>query len=657
MMQNLTQVGNFPFQGLASSNKENKTFNTEALFLLLIRVKDNRASGRDLLQFKEELNALSIEALDELLSKLSYEIITTDSSKGLEAVLELIPKNKMEELLTHKGHSFDIETVAKELSGALKNLECVLDAETKSKIPSKLEQMFKFVLSFFRNVIDTFLIAFTLYDIGKDPQSAWEASAMLDIYYKFFMLPTLVFLVFKIIFPTITWPAVLLTSGTLLAIVTFLVLYVKYLRPCPDQLPHCEANFTKDVLEGKIRRIAGRGDEIERMLNQLSGSQKRLKKHILLVGDTGVGKTKLVQGLAERIESPHYNGPLKGKKIFQVSTSSLLQSTYYGYADQTKYLLNRAGDLNKVIFFFDEIHAAFKNDSNLSNFLKLILDKEDFLCIAATTDKEFKKYIAGDEFKEYLTKVETKGEVAGFAEDNGKMGKNSENSGDAAFLGRFEVIEVKPLEKEAVKEVLKEQAETYEPSLEVSEDALDEIISIVKLQPKKKSSPDAELSLFLKVASRAARVLEPNWCPRKVQQLKLKRESLLQACKKDFNLINPFSPSSLDFKKELEQVNEQIEKQQLELVKVQEWLKKFQNIQNVKKAYPFQIKKDVETVTAHKYKNETQNNRLFFDLLFLNPAMAKALEEVKEKLEPYSKYFDEEISPFITRETLNAFSN
>lgn len=656
-MQNLTLEGSFPFQGSTSSNSEKKTLNIETLFLLLIKVKENKATGSELQKVKEEINNLSMEAIDALLSELSYEIIKTDSSKGLETVLELIPKNKMEQLLTHKGNSFDIEAVAKELSGALQSLECVLEAETKSKIPSKLEQMFKFVLSFFRNIIDTFLIAFTLYDIGKDPQSAWEASAMLDIYYKFFMLPTLVFLAFKVIFPTITWPAVLLTSGTLLAIVTFLVLYVKYLRPCPDQLPHCEANFTKDVREGKIRRIAGRSDEIERMLNQLSGSQKRLKKHILLVGETGVGKTKLVQGLAERIESPYYNGPLKGKKIFQVSTASLLQSTYYGYADQTKYLLNRAGDLKKVIFFFDEIHAAFKNDSNLSNFLKLIFDKEDFLCIAATTDKEFKKYIAGDEFKEYLTKVETKDREPGFVEDAEKKAKESENLGDAAFLGRFEVIEVKPLEKEAVKEVLKEQAEAYEPSLEVSEDALDEIISIVETQPKKKSSPDAELSLFLKVASKASRVLEPNWCPRELQQLKLKRESLLQACKKNFDLINPYSSSSIAFKKDLKHVSEQIEKQQLELVKVQEWLKKFQNIQNIKKAYPFQIKKEVETVAAHKYKNQTQNNKLFFDLLFLNPAIAKALEEVKEKLEPYSKYFKEEISPFITRETLKAFSD
>lgn len=159
-------------------------------------------------------------------------------------------------------------------------------------------------------------------------------------------------------------------------------------------------NLTEIAKKGELDPLVGRKDELRKIAQVLL--QKR-KNNVLLVGEAGVGKTCIVEGLAQILISPSVSPSLKGKQLVQISMSSLVAGTKYRgeFEERLTNLLDEVSQNDGIILFIDEIHALIgaggEGASDASQILKPALAGNKIRCIGATTVKEYREYIEKDE--------------------------------------------------------------------------------------------------------------------------------------------------------------------------------------------------------------------------------------------------------------------
>ena len=160
-------------------------------------------------------------------------------------------------------------------------------------------------------------------------------------------------------------------------------------------------NLVQLAKDGKIDPVIGRDDEIRRIVKILT---RKTKNNPVLIGEPGVGKTAVVEGLARRIVSGDVPDSLKGKEIFELDMASLVAGAMYRgeFEQRLKAVLKKITESNgKIILFIDEIHlivGAGKTDGAMDagNILKPMLARGELHCIGATTLNEYKQYIEKD---------------------------------------------------------------------------------------------------------------------------------------------------------------------------------------------------------------------------------------------------------------------
>ena len=159
-------------------------------------------------------------------------------------------------------------------------------------------------------------------------------------------------------------------------------------------------DLTKKAKEGKLDPVIGREKETRRVIEILS---RRIKNNPCLIGDAGVGKTAIIEGLAEKIANKEVPDELKFKKIFSLDISMLLAGSKYrgDFEERMKKCLNEAQKNKNIILFIDEIHmivgtGAAEGAIDASNILKPLLARGDIQLIGATTINEYRKYIEKD---------------------------------------------------------------------------------------------------------------------------------------------------------------------------------------------------------------------------------------------------------------------
>ena len=159
-------------------------------------------------------------------------------------------------------------------------------------------------------------------------------------------------------------------------------------------------NLTNKAKEGKLDPVIGREKETKRIIEILS---RRMKNNPCLIGDAGVGKTAVVEGLAEKIANNEVPDELKKKKILSLDISMLLAGSKYrgDFEERMKKCLNEAQKNKNIILFIDEIHmivgtGAAEGAIDASNILKPLLARGDIQLIGATTVDEYRKYIEKD---------------------------------------------------------------------------------------------------------------------------------------------------------------------------------------------------------------------------------------------------------------------
>ncbi len=160
-------------------------------------------------------------------------------------------------------------------------------------------------------------------------------------------------------------------------------------------------NLTDIAKRGKLDPVIGRDEEIRRIIQVLS---RRTKNNPVLIGEPGVGKTAIVEGLAQRIVNGDIPATLRGKQVITLDLGSLVAGAKYRgeFEDRLKAVLKeiekRSGE---IILFIDEIHTlvgagAAEGSMDASNMLKPALARGELHCVGATTIDEYRKYIEKD---------------------------------------------------------------------------------------------------------------------------------------------------------------------------------------------------------------------------------------------------------------------
>jgi len=156
-------------------------------------------------------------------------------------------------------------------------------------------------------------------------------------------------------------------------------------------------NLTEAAARGELRPVVGRDEEIQTVLQVLC---RKIKRNPALIGPAGVGKTAIVEGLAQRIVRGEVPPPLRETPVWSVQMTALMAGVQYGqFYERVRDLLKDAAE-QKVILFIDEAHllmnVGFSRTETLANLLKPALARGDLACIIATTDEEYRRFIQPD---------------------------------------------------------------------------------------------------------------------------------------------------------------------------------------------------------------------------------------------------------------------
>jgi ATP-dependent Clp protease ATP-binding subunit ClpA len=160
-------------------------------------------------------------------------------------------------------------------------------------------------------------------------------------------------------------------------------------------------DWTQQARDGAFDKLIGRDVEVQRTIEVLS---RRLKNNPIFVGDPGVGKTAIAQGLASRIAADQVPARLQGFRLLSLDLGNLLAGTRFrgDFEERLKKVLREVAEEEKVILFIDEIHnligagAAGNSTMDASNLLKPALQSGKLRCVGATTFEEYKNHFEKD---------------------------------------------------------------------------------------------------------------------------------------------------------------------------------------------------------------------------------------------------------------------
>ncbi len=159
-------------------------------------------------------------------------------------------------------------------------------------------------------------------------------------------------------------------------------------------------DLTKQAMEGKLDPVIGRIEETDRVIEILS---RRTKNNPCLIGEPGVGKTAVIEGLAQKIINGNIPENLKDKRVVTLDITSMVAGAKYrgDFEDRVKKCLNEVKKSQDIILFIDEIHTivgagAAEGAIDAANILKPLLARGEIQVVGATTLKEYRKYIEKD---------------------------------------------------------------------------------------------------------------------------------------------------------------------------------------------------------------------------------------------------------------------
>ena len=240
-------------------------------------------------------------------------------------------------------------------------------------------------------------------------------------------------------------------------------------------LDHFGRDLTELARRGQLDPIIGRNDEIQRVAQVLS---RRKKNNPVLIGEPGVGKTAIAEGLAQRIVENRVPSTLENKRVVTLDMASLVAGTKYRgqFEERLKAVMTEIINADDVIIFIDELHTIVgaggaEGSLDASNIFKPSLARGELRCIGATTLNEFRKYIEKD----------------------------------GALERRFQTVNVDAPSEEDTIAILKGLRPRYEEhhQLKISDESIEAAVKLTNRYVSGKFQPDKAIDLIDEAGSRA----------------------------------------------------------------------------------------------------------------------------------------------------------
>src|SRR3972149_1226363 len=237
-------------------------------------------------------------------------------------------------------------------------------------------------------------------------------------------------------------------------------------------------DLTALAAEGQLDPVIGRDDEIERVLQILS---RRTKNNPVLIGEAGVGKTAIVEGLGQKRENLDVPDNLLNKRVIGLDLGALVAGTKYRgqFEERLKVIMKEITTAGNIIIFIDELHTlvgagAAEGSIDASNMLKPAFARGEIQCIGATTLDEYRKYIEKD----------------------------------GALKRRFQPIYVNPTSAEETIEIIKGLRRKYEEhhNIYITDEAIEEAVRLSERYITERYLPDKAIDVIDEAGSRAKMV-------------------------------------------------------------------------------------------------------------------------------------------------------
>ena len=303
------------------------------------------------------------------------------------------------------------------------------------------------------------------------------------------------------------------------------------------QLDQCARDLTRMAAEGRLDPVIGREEELQRVIQILS---RRTKNNPALIGEPGVGKTAVAEGLALAIADGTAPAHLLGKRVCALDLSAMVAGTKYRgeFEEKLKHVLQEVRRAGNIILFIDELHTIVGAGSaegaiDAANILKPALSRGEIQVIGATTLDEYRKYIEKD----------------------------------SALERRFQPITVREPTREQTLAILKGLRGRYESHhhLTITDRALEAAVDLSIRYLPQRFLPDKAIDLVDEAASQArlsARALPPELRQLEERAVQAGRQLAQAIRKQDFEEAAMLRDAEGDFRRELEAGRRLWQKQQ-----------------------------------------------------------------------------------------------
>jgi ATP-dependent Clp protease ATP-binding subunit ClpB len=383
--------------------------------------------------------------------------------------------------------------------------------------------------------------------------------------------------------------------------------------PNPEEKYQALEKFSRNLTDlarlGKLDPVIGRDDEIRRVVQVLS---RRTKNNPVLIGEPGVGKTAIIEGLAQRIVAGDVSETLKNRRLVSLDMGSLIAGAKYRgeFEDRLKAVLKEVeAAQGEVILFIDELHTlvgagAAEGSMDASNMLKPALARGTLRCVGATTLNEYRKYIEKD----------------------------------AALERRFQPVLVKEPSVEDTIAILRGLKEKYEVhhGVRIKDSAIVSAVTLSHRYISDRFLPDKAIDLMDECASKLrieidSMPTEIDEIQRKIIQLEIEREAL----KKETDAVSRERLAKLEI--DLSQMNEEI------LTMKAHWQNEKDLIQTIRK-----IKEEQELLGIEEQQAQREGNLARVAEIRYGKAidLSRRLDDANEnlaRLQEHSKMLKEEV--------------